>query len=796
MLSMQEVSSPQSTITMDGTLKGVLDSSQSTFTMNSTLQGMLDREEYLNLTSTLVIPIDIPYPFNDNFVLFTEAQLQAMSDAELSAYGDTVSTTVGLEYSTLTANQNINNTYALFIQLSQSTIDGLSYENELYTASNYAIQQRRKFLQSESTLYSSKIAEYDYNINLYTQTILDENANSIALSNTIQTMDLAISQEMSTFITSAERYSSLYIKYIALDSLAVDKQIMLDETSNALSTYKYIESTLYKSYLDSTVNWTNKTNELSTLYATSNVLQYALNMHIINETIENDNYNSSITALSMVSTTYSAAFTNMLYMSSIDAVCTMKNKYKDALSTFTSADLEYQKYNTPLPAVSQGGGILAQARSMAQQAMQAALNDMYVAEETTSMLQTLANIVNTSYYNATLDALEATVVDKTYLANTFMKYKLSSLDEVIYYSSIYENANIDANIFGNLVNVYSTLYESSIIGSSTLTGLAQEDEAEIQKNENEADIISYSIRTLTDVYDDTMNSYNKYLFMSTFHTHNLISSIDATSTLSSLYYSTQIAINDMNITFNETNKLLIYMDTDLYVQSSILNSETINLLYYDMLVKDNVNIQERAAYEYRETYCQLKRIDIQNSYEQKILSAVQAASTATIQAQALSTTPIQPIAANLNTQDIVNTYTSLTNINNFLLTFSKVYNAYDTQMSNIEYMSTSIGDTGNAWSTLKTYDQAFYYSGYTDKKLESFVNAAHLDFASKQYLISDAIKVYSTGQDIIGTIKYNTYSNYVTLFSPREIEQQESTISTFIIEGYLQASSNLTAAGL
>ena len=795
MLSIQEVSSPQSTFTMDSTLKRVLDSSQSTFTMNSTLQEMLDREEYLNITSTLVIPIDIPYPFNDNFVLFTEAQLQAMSDTELNAYGDTVSTTVGLEYSTLTANQNINNTYALFIQLSQSTIDGLSYENELYTASNYAIQQRRQFLQSESTLYSSKIAEYDYNINLYTKTILDETSNSIALSNTIQTMDSDISQEMSTFIRSAERYSSLYITYIALDSLASDKQTILDTTSNELSTYKYIESTLHKSYLDSTVNWINKTNELSTLYATSNVLQYALNTHIINETIENDNYNSSITALSMVSTTYSAAFTNMLYMSSIDGVCTMRNKYMDALSTFTSADLEYQRYNTP-SAVSQGGGILAQARSMAQQAMQTALNNMYVAEETTSMLQTLANIANTSYYNATLDALEATVVDKTYVANTFMKYKLSSLEEVTYYSSIYENANIDANIFGNLVNVYSTLYESSIIGSSTLTGLAQEDEAEIQKNENEADIISYSIRTLMDVYDDTMNSYNKYLFMSSFHTHNLISSIDATSTLSSLYYSTQIAINDMNITFNETNKLLVYMDTDLYVQSSILNSETINLLYYDMLVKDNVNIQERAAYEYRETYCQLKRIDIQNAYEQKILSAVQAASTATIEAQALSTTPIQPIAANLNTQDIVNTYASLTNINNFLLTFSKVYNAYDIQMSNIEYMSTSIGDTGNAWSTLKIYDQAFYYSGYTDKSLESFVNTAHLDFASKQYIISDAANLYSTGQDVIEIIKQNTYSNYVTLFSLREIEQQESTISTFIIEGYLQASSNLAAAGL
>ena len=762
------------------------------------LQSTFDTIGYLTVTGPFVLPTDPAYTFDDNFVFLTEAQLKSMSTQEIANYKNTVSTSIGLEYSTLAVNQANYAIYNLYIQLYQSTINGVKYQLQYNAASNYTLKQIQTDLDLQDKNTRIKIEYYESEIDEKTK-IMDESISSISsLSRKLSSLDLTI-----PYIGGGLEYSTLYIKSLGYDALIAEKEAELDKLNADVDTAAFEESTLYKNYVDSTLRWKITSNTLDKLHTRSNAIRTMLTRSLIDIATAEDEYNSTVVGISTLSSLRELVSLRTLYENELAKLAAEENNYIDSQNIFTTADVQYQNIwsggsiqNVTNTSATSQQSIALQARSMAQAQLYEASTSRHAARLSVSKLQTLLGLAKTSHYEATLDALEATVVSKSYLANTLKNYKLSSLQSVARFSSIYENANIDISTYSGLVKVYSSMYESSIIGASTMSTLNSVDQDRLKRLQEELTVTTHTLSILDDKQKKELDDYEKYILISSIHTRNMLSSMYAASTLSSLYYSTQNAIDFIKYGITSTNKGLIIAKNLFYAQSSILNSQYINLSYLDMQLNDSINTQERAAYEYRETFCRLQKINISRRYDGMVLGVIEAASNATVAAQATSATPVAAIVPNLNTPEIKNTYTTLTSINSFITSFSEIYNAYDEQSSNIKNISTCIDKKSKSWSTLQFYDDAMYYSGYSNTELQPFITSASADYSNKTIQTNDAIEVYSTAQKTIISLKNVVYNKYKSFFGDTDIENQESTISSFMVQGYKQASLNLLKQNL
>jgi hypothetical protein len=775
----------------------------------STTQGIFNNYEYQTLTNqdSLInlsnISTIAPYDFNDGFVPLTNDDLMNMSLSSLLSYSNVVSTSAGLQYSTILANQQLKNEYIILSQLSQSTIDGLSHELQVNRAAQFANQQREIYLYGQSTMYVSTIAQYELDIAAQSNIILTSDSSIIGLTTESSTIDIIVNYQDQIFISSAIGYSTLYYTFLGWDSALQGQICTINAISTVLSNDIIAEQAAYQNLLNSTFTWQQKSNQLSSLYQTSNALQSTLTEQRINEAYAIAYHQSTIYSVSTLEKRYSAALTNRDYAVSLSTQTSLADKYISALTIFTQADIAY---NNSIPqqggkqiggATVPGNQILWSARNMANQALSTAKINKESAEQITSTLQTLAGIANTDLYDTTIMNLENTVIAKMYLINTLNGYKTSSLQSVAKFSSIYDSAITEMNGYNTQVKMYSSFYESSIIGASTLLGLSDEDDRTIASEQAAADAISWGISSLNVTYDNYMSSYYGYILLSSMYNEQNRMALNNLSTVSSFYDSTNNAMITMSNTVDNLNRSIAQSTIAMFAQSSILNSQLINLAVFDTQIKNNVNVQERASYEYRETFCRLKRIDLQNSYESQVLSVIQAASTTSGQLQAANPmVAITPTTANLNTPAITSAYNSLTSINSFLSNFNTIYNVYDSQTSNIQSLSTSIGAQNNAWSTLSVYDSANFYSVTPVPDIQAKVVTANVDFSQKQGIVATALQTYIMGQNTLASAKQTFSTGYTTFFNGSEMLAQESTISSFMISGYRQAIANLAAQGV
>jgi hypothetical protein len=481
-------------------------------------------------------------------------------------------------------------------------------------------------------------------------------------------------------------------------------------------------------------------------------------------------------------------------------------EYADAAA---DAEIDYETallaYQNSLPqtggATGNSGAILGnttlwQALQMAEKAKKDALDKKNAADENVATLKTLAGIAQTDVYEATLAALEATVISKIKLANTYMNYKLSSIAAVANFSSMYEDSVLDISTYDGMISMYSSFYESSLAGASTLLGLADEDQREADYEQAQADAISHQMSSMIDDYNANMSSYYGYIDLSTFYVKQLDADKELLSSLSSFYDSTNAAVTAMRSTLDSLNKNLMDTDATYFVESSILNAEIIQQNIFLTQILDSVNSQESASYSYRETYCRLERIDLQTNYEGLVLNAVQLASTQTGIAQESSDTPVPDVAINLNTPDIVASYTTLASLNNFMDSFSTMYYTYDMQTSNIAAISTSLGAEKNTLSTFTFYDEIAYYTPQLINSIRSPWTAASVDYERNKANIPLMMQTYSNAQQTIAAAKQQFSTNYSAFFTPDQIAAQESEISSFMIDGYTNAIQNLAAQGI
>ena len=501
-------------------------------------------------------------------------------------------------------------------------------------------------------------------------------------------------------------------------------------------------------------------------------------------------YNSTINTLSTLSTMYNAAVANNNYAIAVSTQSYLEKVYVDAITTYTQADIAWSNSiaQTGIAASSGPTNTFWQTRSMAKQALATAEKNAGAAQSSVAIMQSIAGVVNNTLYTTLLYKYEQDVVNNLYLSNTFMNYKLSSLESLKRWSSMYESANIDISTYKGRLNMYSTFYTSSMLGGSTLLLAAAIDYSTIAGKNAYGNILSNAVRIAEQDYSGYMSSYNSYMSLSTFYTEAVERDRERIRVTTGYYESTKSAISRMNTQNVSLMLSQITYDTSLFAQSSILNTAFITLATYDTQIKNNVNILENTAYQYRETYTRVKRIGVQNKYEDLVTQAVQNASTATQKTG-------KQQAADLTTLGIPATYSNLTSINTFLDSFSNIYTTYKNQTSNIVALSTSIGYQSNAWSSLRVYTSNAYYKVGNYSSLSLLVKTGNIEFSAKTDAMNAQLLNYSKMQANINSMKELFSTSYSTLFTPSEITLQESTISSFMIDGYKTAMGTLAASG-
>ena len=811
----------------------------------------------------ITIPIYGPYEFEDGFFFHTESELRAMSFQQLAAYGSTVSTTAGLEQSTINGNELLFNQYDILSQISQSTIDGLGIEIETNNADFNADIAALNISIRQSTIDYSTLGNYDSTISTQ-QAIMRISQSTIdGLNDELSTLNSTFSLEDEEYISSARGYSTLYYYYEGLKQQLENKiafvygneqaaEQILENANRQIQYYTLqsggskgfvglvssavlAEADAYNNYLVSTGTWKSVCEQLSTLNDENIAITSTITQYTIDEAEAEQEYMSTVLGVSTLSSLYKAAKASEDYAIALSSLTIKAEAHADALLTFEQAD---HAYNNSLASGAQGGGkppkkggaasgALWAARSMAQQALQAAEAEKNAATEHSNTMQTLAEVAETDLYDVTLYALEQTVMNRIRQIDRLESQRLSTMESLTNWSSIYERATTDYNVYDDLVSQYSTLYESSMIGNSTLQGLADADNAEIDALQQQADGYSAAITTLDREYDNSLSSMIGWSTLSSLYMSQYWSSIYGLSTLSSVYYSLGQSITDLNNSVTERQITNVQNRIDYFLYSSIRNSEIINLEVYDTRVKDNINQEERSAYVYKNTYCRERRLVYQDNYKGAVIAAIDTASNATRDALATArlTDPnatVIPTPVNLTLPNVMTPYNKLDSMNTFLNTFTNIYSAYDTQTDNIDALSTSVGHKKEAWSTFRYFNDKQFYSlinetnantlrevlsntvyPYQDAntdlprtQYQTLANMAFTEYRQTQTAVNSAKGAWSNQQIAIAALKGAFLTNYSEFFTSQEIDTQNTIISSFTIAGIEVGIAALAANGI
>ena len=814
----------------------------------------------------ITIPIYGPYDFEDGFVFHTESELRAMTFQQLAAYGSTVSTTAGLEQSTINGNELLFTQYDILSQITQSTIEGLDTEIATNNADFNADIAALNILIRQSTIDYSTLGNYDSTISTQ-QAIMSLSQSTIdGLNDELTALNSTFSLEDEEYISSARGYSTLYYYYEGLKQQLENKiafvygneqaaQQILENANRQIQYYTLqsggskgfvglvssailAEADAYQNYLVSTATWKSVSEQLSTLNNENVAITSTITQYTIDEAEAEQEYLSTVLGVSSLSSLYKAAKASEDYALALSSLTIKDEAYAEALLTFEQADYAY---TNSLPSGAQGGGkppkkggaasgansALWAARSMAQQALQAAEAEKNEASAYASNMQTLAEVAETDLYDVTLYALEQTVMNRIRQIDRLESQRLSTMESLTNWSSIYERATTDYNVYDDLVSQYSTLYESSMIGNSTLQGLADADNAEIDALQQEADGYSAAIATLDREYDDNLSSMAGWSTLSSLYMSQYWSSIHGLSTLSSIYYNLEQSATDWNNGVVGRQVTNIRNRIDYFLYSSIRNSEIINLEVYDTRVKDNINQEERSAYVYRNTYCRERRLTYQDTYKDAVMDAINTASNATQAALATArlsdpNATVIPTPVDLTLPNVMNPYNKLNSMNTFLNAFTNIYSAYDTQTENIDALSTSVGHKKEAWSTFSYFNDKQFYSLINESnnnvlsdvvsqtlynnqdvntplprsQYQTLANTAFAEYRQRQTTVNSAKGTWSNQQIAIAALKGAFRTNYGQFFTAEEIDTQDTHISSFTIAGIQAGIAALAANGI
>ena len=391
---------------------------------------------YITVSGPNVFLAPTPYVFNDGLVLKSEAELQTMDLNAMIQYTSTISTSIGLETSSLNANLNIQAMYSVLSQLSQSTIDGLDKEISLNDLMIQGYKQTQELLDNVSTSYISTMLKYDATIAKQLDTINFYNSTLSSYTTEYDATVSSVSLENSMFVSAATQYSSLYYVYLGYQQQFDSNTSSLGMMDLNLSTAIRLQEASQKALTESTLRWENASGTLSSLYTDRVNIASTVSQFRIDEINTYLNYTSSLTALGTISSMYNSALANENYNIALSTSMQATANYSDALEQFQRADL---LYNNTIPQGTTGTGdpLLFRTRKMAEERVAVCIRVKETANRSKDLLLYEAGRASTNAYEAILLGYDQTILAYETVQQKYNGYKLSSLNAVAKYSSIY-----------------------------------------------------------------------------------------------------------------------------------------------------------------------------------------------------------------------------------------------------------------------------------------------------------------------------------------------------------------------
>jgi hypothetical protein len=691
----------------------------------------------------------------------------------LQAYAQTVSTSIGLQNVSITSAKAIQAQYDYLILTSQSTITGIQYETIANSNLMIAANIRSNAIVQSNIILDSSINECNSTIvaQIYIMSNADKTISSLALESAGLTSSLV--QSDINFNSTAVQYSSLYMVFMAKDQAYQTCVRNIETTSTLLKKSIEIEQISYANWQTSTAFAVAKSGELSTLYLNSNAIQSTLTQYKVDETNAISQLASTNNGIMAVSSLYATALVNQQYYQSLSSQSAVLEDYTRAYSTFTSA--------SALATASPTNTVAATAKTMAQQRLSTLTVSKTQSEAEVTALQALVAGATTDTYATTLAAAEAAIQLESANVATFQGYMNSSIAAVSYLSTLYEQAGQDVASSLAAVALYSTFYTSSVAGSNALMASAAADTSTIATQQLQLDTVSMTLSSLNIQYANYASSYSGWVSYSSLMTQEYTKAIADIISYSTMYESTTVSAKRFSDTLTHVNSSITGNMLVIHTKSTIMQFEAINMLGYETQIAACFNLEEGATYKYRETFVRQKRLDAQKYYDLCVLQQVQATSTqnGTLLAQA-GAAAFTPVTINLTTPVITLAYNNLTTISAFLTTFTNMYGNYDTQTVNLQAVSSSVGIQAASFSTLTTYSDQFRMNPAAGP---SFSNA-QADFVAKQVATVGLQSNVTLTQAQINAAKTGFLTTYRAVFQSSDIIANESTISSFLIQGF------------
>ena len=713
------------------------------------------------------------------FKPISDSELQTMDLSTLQSYYDSVMRVVESDNSTIDSVQAVVSQYDYLMMNSQSTIDGVSYEILINSNLIIANDSRSNQLVESNIFLDKKITEYNSTITSYSA-IIDQSDRTISsLMLESASLDSTLYRSDFIFNSTATYYSSLYMIYMANDQLYRNSLDNISTYSSLVVKASIEERESYRILQVSSAFTVAKRSELDILYQNSNAIQSTLTQYITNETNAVANLNSTNNGLINLSSLYTTAVVNQRYYQALSTQSRILEMNTDANSTYMTA--KTLSDSDPTNTVKRA------ALTMATQRLSALVVNKTQSEAQVNSLKGLVADAATDTYAVSLKAAEDAIQLEINNVNKFQQYYDSSISAVLYFSTLYDKATIDIISSLRAVELYSTLTASSISGSNTLMNLAYTDELSIASQQAQVNTISMTISSLYNTYNSTVSSYNGWINFSSLMTQQINQANNELAVYSSFYESTSRVITQLDTKIQDIERSTSAISLNIKSQSSILESEIINMLTYQTMIGISFNLEELATYQYRETFVRQRRVALQQYYDASVLQQVQATSTQNGELRIQSAgARFTPIAINLNTPTVNLAYNNLMTVTTFLNTFNVIYDNYNAQSQNLYNISTSVGNQKELYSTLTTYSNQYQLAPTNPIIGQTFSNAQS-NFISRQNTTKTLQSNVSLTQSQINTAKNTFLNTYQAVFLSLDIFSNESTISSFLIQGFQSA---------
>jgi hypothetical protein len=707
----------------------------------------------------------------------TEQEMLSMTVEQLEAYSARVSTSIGWEYSTLQTYQSMQDAIDVSILQSQSTITG--YDTDI-TSNSIILETATKIkggldltiagLDTTITAHQSSISGYDTEIGSETRTIASLQLESDQLGKELAASD-------ANFVSSAMYYSTLYYDYLAKDLSYIQHVSSIQAESTFLAAALVEEATSLATYTAALATYTQASGEVDALVKQSSEIQSSLTQYKVSETQANANLQSTLIAINSLSTLYETSFNTQKYYQAVST-------QGAAIEAFTNATALYNEA-TRMAGLYPTQKTFQDAKAIALQQLNRAVVDKDALTTQVTNLAAIVNVSQSASYEAILKGYQDTIDMETVNISTFGGRRVEAETSIRNYSTLYESAQKDVAIYQANINTYTAQYNSSIAGADVLTKAAAEDEIVISRkrdvvNRRQIDVDTYGLQARK-----YKSEFDEYMKISTLKKAEYDAAIIELANYSTFYDSTSVAVTRLTSEETTLRNTILQNTITIRTQSSLYERELVKQEAFQAIIDASLAAQELAAMQYRETYVRTKKINVQELYNTKVLVAVQTISTqnGTVKASLPAGSPFVPKAVDLNAPELTSALSNMNMINDFLASFNTIYQTYDTRATSLNGLSTIIA---NKQVTLESVLSARdgLDAKPLDTALQQTATSAVAALAKVQGDVQTAVGNASIAKNAIASIVQEFNKKYVAVFSAGEIIGQESTISSFLKQGY------------